>query len=97
MLLTEEDYENYADFRQAAFRVLAADVVTKDVLVIGQSLNDPHLKDLIREALNLRACAGTPGRVFVLAYDRDEPRAQLTHHAVPKFISVISTASSMAC
>lgn len=77
MLLTEEDYENFDDFRQAAFRVLAADVVTKDVLVIGQSLNDQHLKDLIREALNLRSNAGTPGRVFVLAYDRNEQRAQL--------------------
>jgi hypothetical protein len=77
MLLTEEDYETYADFRQAAFRVLAADVVTKDVLVIGQSLNDAHLKELIREALNLRANAGTPGRVFVLAYDRNNQRAQL--------------------
>lgn len=77
MLLTDEDYENYADFRQAAFKVLAADVVTKDVLIIGQSLSDTHLKDLIRETLNLRASAGTPGRVFVLAYDRNEQRAQL--------------------
>jgi hypothetical protein len=77
MLLTEEDYENYAEFRQASFRALELDVLTKDVLVIGQSLADPHLKRLVTDALKLHASAGAPGRVFVLAFDRDENRARL--------------------
>lgn len=77
MLLTEDDYDNYAEFREAAFRALDADILTKDLLVVGQSLVDPHLKDLIRDSLKIRASHGTPGRVFVLAFDRDEERARL--------------------
>lgn len=75
MLLTEEDYESYADFREAAFRALSADILTKDILIVGQSLVDPHLKELVRDALRIRAKSGTPGRVFVLAFERDEERA----------------------
>ncbi len=77
MLLTEEDYENYSDFRQASFRALGADLVTKDVLVVGQSLADEHLRALIRETLKLRATVGTPSRVFVVSFERDEDRASL--------------------
>lgn len=77
MLLTEDDYDNYAEFREAAFRALSADILTKDFLIVGQSLVDPHLKDLIRDALKIKASHGTPGRVFVLAFERDEERARL--------------------
>jgi len=42
MLLTDEDYERYADFREASFKSLAADMMTKDTLILGQSLADEH-------------------------------------------------------
>lgn len=77
MLLTEEDYERYVDFREASFRTLSADMVTKDTLIVGQSLADPHLRDLVRETLRLHGSSGTPGRVFILTYARDEERAQM--------------------
>lgn len=77
MLLTEDDYDSYAEFRQAAFRALSSDILTKDFLIIGQSLIDPHLKDLVRDALKIKSGSGTPGRVFVLAFERDEERARL--------------------
>ena len=77
MLLTEEDYERYSEFREASFRSLAADMMTKDTLIIGQSLADPHLRDLARETLRLHEKSGTPGRIFLLTYTRDEERAQM--------------------
>ncbi|MEE6163402.1 MULTISPECIES: SIR2 family protein [unclassified Mycolicibacterium] len=77
MLLTEEDYERYSDFREASFKALAADMMTKDSLIIGQSLADPHLRDLARETLKLHEKSGTPGRIFLLTYARDEERAQM--------------------
>lgn len=79
MLLTEDDYDNFEDFRQASFKALEADVITKDVLIIGQSLDDPHLKDLIRRSLKLRNESATPGRVFVVSHNRDEERAHFHH------------------
>jgi len=77
MLLTEADYDNFDGFRQASFRAFSADLMTKDVLIIGQSLADAHLRSEIQDALKLHSSAGTPGRVFVLAFERDENRAQL--------------------
>ena len=52
-------------------------MLTKDVLVIGQSLADEHLRDLVREALKLHDTAGTPGRLFVLSFEPNEYRASL--------------------
>lgn len=77
MLLTDDDYDHYADLRQASFRALGADILTKDFLVIGQSLNDPHLKSLVREALQLQSTAQAAGRVFLLVVERDEGLARL--------------------
>jgi hypothetical protein len=77
MLLTESDYEEYDEFRQASFRALESDVLTKDILIIGQSLADEHLRDIVRESLRLAGKSGAQGRIFLLAYERDEVRADL--------------------
>lgn len=77
MLLTEDDYDSFDDFRQASFKALESDILTKDFLVIGQSLEDAHLKSLIKDALKLQLKAGASGRVFVVAYKRDEGLAGL--------------------
>lgn len=77
MLLTEADYEEPDNFRQIAFRALSSDMLTKDLLIVGQSLADEHLRDLVRDALKLHNKSGTPGRVFVLAHEANEHRASL--------------------
>lgn len=45
MVLTENDYDEYEAFRQAVFQRFALDTTAMDVLVIGQSLRDKHLRD----------------------------------------------------
>lgn len=77
MLLTEDDYEEPTNFREVSFRALAADMLTKDIVVVGQSLADPHLRELVKETLKLRTQSGAPGRVFILAYETDEHRASV--------------------
>jgi hypothetical protein len=77
MLLTEKDYDQFETFQETAFRSLALDLVTCDVLVIGQSLRDRHLRDLVKKAARLRQTSGTSGRVLLLAYEHDDDRAQL--------------------
>lgn len=77
MLLTVRDYEEFADFREASFRHLTADITTKHVLIVGQSLADGHLRTLVQDVARLHAKAGTPGRVFLLVYERDDDRAEI--------------------
>ena len=77
MLLTEADYEEPDTFREISFRALSSDMLTKDLLIVGQSLADQHLRDLVRDALKLHNSSGTRGRVFVLAHEANEHRASL--------------------
>ena len=77
IVLTETDYEEYAGFREVLFRQLEMDLAAADVLVIGQSLKDRHLRDLMGEAATLKMKRGAPGRLSSLIYERDEDRAAL--------------------
>lgn len=76
LLLTEDDYDDYKAFRQASFVELERTLLQSDVLVVGQSLRDVHLQELVKEVLKARK-QGAQGRVFLLVYDRDDIRAQL--------------------
>lgn len=76
MILTEDDYSNHSQFRQSMFTALKATLLHGDVLVLGQSLRDRHLSDLVKEVLNAKL-EGAPGQVYVLVYDPDDLRAPL--------------------
>ena len=76
MILTESDYVEFERYRQALFSSLQTALLTKDVLIIGQSLGDRHLRDLIRRVLSSKL-EGSAGQVFVLVYDPDDLRAPL--------------------
>ena len=76
MILTQDDYDQFEKYRQAMFALLQAALLTKDTLIIGQSLRDRHLHDLVRQVLGAKQ-EGSIGQVFVLVYDHDDLRAPL--------------------
>jgi broad-specificity NMP kinase len=76
MILTEQDYEDYGKYRQSMFSLLESFLLTGDVLIVGQSLRDSHLNDLIKRVLSYKQ-QGADGEVYILVYDRDDLRAQL--------------------
>jgi GTPase SAR1 family protein/NAD-dependent SIR2 family protein deacetylase len=76
MILTESDYIEFERYRQALFSSLQTALLTRDVLIIGQSLRDRHLQDLVRRVLSAKQ-EGSAGQVFVLVYDQDDLRAPL--------------------
>lgn len=76
MILTESDYDSHKIYKQALFSTLQASLQTQNVLIVGQSLRDRHLSDLIKEVLALRV-EGLPGKVYVLVYNKDDLRAPL--------------------
>ncbi|HEY1063894.1 MAG TPA: SIR2 family protein, partial [Candidatus Saccharimonadales bacterium] len=77
MLLTERDYDEYAEFREAGFKTLEADMTSKDILIIGQSLADVHLRQLVNRVAKLHATKSLPGNIFLLTYKSDPDRASL--------------------
>lgn len=76
MILTEQDYEDFDKYRQTLFQKLNLHLLSGDILVIGQSLRDPHLADLVKRALKFKE-QGAPGEIYALIYDKDDLRAQL--------------------
>ena len=73
MLITESDYDDYDKYRQTLFNSLQSDMFTTDTVVIGQSLNDRHLKQLVKRVCSLRQ-EGVQGRIFLMVhtYDADK-------------------------
>jgi len=76
MLITESDYDDFDKYRQTLFNALTADMFTADTIVIGQSLNDRHLKELVKKVVGLRN-EGVQSRVFLMVHTYDEDRAGL--------------------
>lgn len=76
MILTDSDYEEFSIYRETIFSSLKNAMLEGDVLVIGQSLRDRHLQDLVKEVLGAKQ-RGAPGRLFVLVYNKDDLRAPL--------------------
>lgn len=76
MILTEQDYDDFEKYRQSLFSLLQSNLLTGDILIIGQSLRDRHLNDLIKKVLSFKQ-EGAPGNVYILVYDRDDLRAPL--------------------
>ncbi|QFG21582.1 SIR2 family protein [Actinomadura sp. WMMB 499] len=77
LLLTERDYDELEQYRQSLWQALALSMTTTDTLILGQSLQDTHLRDLAKETARLRDKQGTAGRIFLLSYEQDRDRAQL--------------------
>lgn len=76
MILTEQDYDDFDKYRQSLFSLLQSNLLTGDVLIIGQSLRDRHLNDLIKKVLAYKQ-DGAPGDIYALIYDPDDLRAPL--------------------
>lgn len=76
MVLTELDYDDVSAYRQALFTSMANHMFTANTLIVGQSLRDPHLRNLAKEIARLRQ-QGVPGRILLLVYDYSEDRATL--------------------
>jgi hypothetical protein len=76
MTLTDHDYEAHKEYRQLLFSQMIFSLLEGDVLIIGQSLRDQHLNELVRDVLKGKQQGG-PGQVYALIYEADEYRAPL--------------------
>lgn len=78
LILTTGDYDATQDYRQALFDRLKADIGTgAQVLIVGQSLVDTDLKDVIERAIAINQRAMSGGRISLLLYEFDKERAEL--------------------
>lgn len=78
IILTDLDYDATQDYSEALYERLKSDICPgTQVLIIGQSLADQDLRDVIKSAISINQKTMQGGRITLLLYERDDNRAQL--------------------
>ena len=77
LILTGNDYNYTHEYRQFLFNTLKADLAESKLIIIGHSLSDPDIKEVISQAISLNTQAMSAGRIALLMYQRDTDRAVL--------------------
>ena len=77
IILTDSDYALTEEYREYLFDRLKSDLASAHLVIIGHSLADADIKDVVSRALSLRAKSGGRGRISILLYTPDEGRAAL--------------------
>lgn len=77
MVLTENDYTDYEEYRKLLFGRLALDMAGSTTWIIGHSMRDAHVRALADEALKQQRKSGAPGHIYLLVYEYDDERAAL--------------------
>ncbi|RUS67273.1 hypothetical protein CUZ56_01216 [Saezia sanguinis] len=78
IILTDMDYDQTQDYREALYLRLATDLTSgPQVIIVGQSLADPDLKDIVQKAIETNQKAMAGGRISLLLHTQDLNRALL--------------------
>lgn len=77
IIVSESDYDLTSEYREALFDSLKQDLTGTDLVIIGYSLSDPHIKDIITRALDINNKSHAPATINLLLFSEDENRALL--------------------
>lgn len=75
--ITDSDYILAHEFRQHLFNTLKAELSESKLIIIGYSLSDNMIKEIINQSININSQAYSAGRIALLMYQEDEYRASL--------------------
>jgi len=78
LILTDHDYDLTQEYREALYLRLALDLTSgTNVVIVGQSLADPDLREVVQKAIAINQKAMGGGKISLLLYTKDENRAAL--------------------
>jgi len=77
IILTDLDYDQTNEYRDALFDRLKSDLAGARLIIVGHSLSDPDVREIINRAARINVTSQTAGQIAVLLYSRDEDRAVL--------------------
>ncbi len=78
MILTDLDYDATSEFREALYDRLKSDIDPgTSVLIVGQSLVDEDLREVVQRAISINQKTMMAGRITLLLFTKDENRAKL--------------------
>lgn len=77
IILTDSDYDLTSAFREQLYGRLKTDLAGSTLIIIGQSLADPDIREITNKAANLNAQMDNGGQIILFLYSRDEDRASI--------------------
>jgi hypothetical protein len=77
IILTQTDYDLTEKYREDLFDRFRSDIGPSDLVVIGHSLADTDIKDIVDRALNAKRSSGSRGKITLFMYKTDDGRASI--------------------
>ena len=77
IIITNSDYDHTEDYRQSLFDQFKSDLAGAHLIIIGHSLADPDIKDVVARAVAINSQSLGGGRIALMLYSKDEDRAAL--------------------
>lgn len=77
LIISEADYDNTSEYREALWDAFKHDLNGGCVVIIGYSLADQHIKDLVSRAISINNKSYSPASINLVLYTKDEGRAAL--------------------
>ena len=77
LILTQADYDLTEKYREQLYDRLKGDLAGAHLVIIGHSLADPDIRQIIDRTLSLRTASGAATKITLFLYTRDQGRAEL--------------------
>jgi hypothetical protein len=77
LIITESDYDLMEEFREYLFDALKRDLAGANLIIVGHSLADPDIREIVSRAVALSRKAMSPGSIYLFMYTHNAERADL--------------------
>lgn len=77
IIISEADYDNTSEYREFLWDAFKNDLNGSNIVIIGYSLSDPHIKDIVDRAISANNNSYSPATINLVLYSNDENRALL--------------------
>lgn len=77
IVISEADYDNTSEYREYLWDAFRHDLNSSNIVIIGYSLADPHIKDIVDRAISINNKSYSPATINLVLYTKDENRALL--------------------
>lgn len=77
IIISDNDYDLTSEYREALYDSLKMDLAQSDLVIIGYSLSDSHIRDIVNRALDIHSKSYSPKSIYLVLYTEDENRALL--------------------
>lgn len=77
IIISEADYDNTSEYREFLWDAFKHDLNGSNIVIVGYSLADPHIKDIVDRAISINNKSYSPATINLVLYTKDENRALL--------------------